>query len=161
MSIMRCERHGSWDSDYMEDCPKCELEQIKMAYEARTEEADELRVQACRQGDRDMLKTDAGKELIKAAIGSMTTQSDTPQRYNGWELERDAKGPFVRIEDYEQLRQEAAQLRADRDALAVALRGLLEQVPHLLKIGGVSQGLADRYMPLIKATEALEQHGGN
>lgn len=25
MSIMRCDRHGAWDSDLLEQCPRCEM----------------------------------------------------------------------------------------------------------------------------------------
>lgn len=35
MSIMRCERHGHWDSDVLDECPICLHQEVEMGDKTR------------------------------------------------------------------------------------------------------------------------------
>lgn len=91
----------------------------------------------------------------------MSADSGTPQRYNGWELERDDKGPFVRVEDYELLQREAAALRADRDALAAELRNFINiDMANMRNDFGSDADEQFRLWVQSRSKRALSQHGG-
>lgn len=52
----------------------------------------------------------------------------TIERWNGWELERDDKGPFVQVRDYEALRAERDVLSAQVKDLREALEAVVDSV---------------------------------
>lgn len=96
MSVMYCEKHNiRWDSDISDSCVRCETDGhyfqekcsvcgdyypypvgLHHSQDECVAIATKVGVQACREGDRTMLASDAGNELLKKVASALTAQQE-------------------------------------------------------------------------------------
>ena len=161
MSIIRCEEHGNWDSDFHEECPRCEIavEFWRDKCERITKELAEARAQIRKSQDGNwiLMPVDPPPEMIE--IGSnVSMEISANQVFHAYEAMVEwcaDKNPDGVIGT-----REREALRSANKESARAEQAESENATLKMQMAGIINPLARCDCPVCEAVRALEKDNG-